>query len=424
MRLLRLAPLLALPLLFLGATCVTRVDQKGPTGPWTIEITNTGPDPVTGVGVGGPIVDANGIQFSGFWGDTCPVNLLPGQKSYFIRPAISPASLSVRPDAALPLKAVPNIYRSESIIFADNVDLKILATYKDHNAVLAQMTNNSWNTYYRIKVCALLFASSGEVQNIASNSLIPTVLNPGEVRIFPIVFTSPIDGPIHLYADAYAGPDLGIVVLGPSHFAVSTSRIVRTERGRELQVVGEVQNDSDAMLSSVAYQVYLESSPTVRANGQVASDGSSFWNEWGGFFGGRGLIPAGQKAPVAFSLLLDRNDSPGITVAGIEGYNWGYQPSLSPLPVTNVATRRLSADSLRVTATVTNSADTGMHLRYACFNLRGSEGQLVGTSCPYAGWVAPKRTINLSADVTELAPSTSAEVVVYGYPGDYIPPPT
>jgi hypothetical protein len=422
MRLLKLVPLLALPLLFLGATCVTRVEQKGPVGPWTIEVTNTGPNPVTGVGVGGPIVDANGVEFSGFWGDTCPYNLMPGQKSYFIRPAISPAQLAVQPDVVMPVKAVPNVHVSESIIFADNVDLENLATYKEHNAVLAQIQNNSPETYYRIRVCALLFTPSGEVENIASNSLIPTVLNPGEVRTFPIAFTSFIDGPIQLYADAYAGPDLGIAVLDPSHFTVSASRIVRTERGRELQVVGEVQNDSDATLSSVAYQVYLESSPIVRANGRVASDGSSFWGEWGGSFGGNGYIPARQKAPVAFSLVLDRNDSARIAVAGIEGYDWGYH--LSPLPVTNVATRRLSTDSLRVTATVTNSADTGMHLWYACFNLRGIEGQLVGTSCPYVGWVAPKSTVNLSADLTELAPSRSAEVIVYGEPGDYIPPPT
>src|SRR4030042_4991353 len=77
--------LLALsPLLLLGATCVTHVEQKGPTGPWIGEVTNTGSDPAIDVRVNGRILDSDGKNWGGiFRAETCPFDLLPGQKGYF-----------------------------------------------------------------------------------------------------------------------------------------------------------------------------------------------------------------------------------------------------------------------------------------------------------------------------------------------------
>jgi len=409
------------PLLLLGATCVTRVEQRGPTGPWVGEVTNTGPEPALGVTVKGPVEDADGTLVSGIFAETCPVNLLPGQKSYFIKPAVPDATLSGRPDITLPLRLTPFAFAPGSIsLFADGVNLRVLATYKERNAVLVEMRNDSPNTYYRVEVCAVLFGPSGEALEIASTRpFLTSTFKPGEMRVFPVAFTSSIDGPVQVFADSFVNPDAD-VILDPSLLVLGASRVVETERGRELQVVGEVENNTAADLEFVRYQVYLETSPAVRATGRVASIGWSGWSQWGGFFDGTGFIPAGQKAPVAFSLLLDKNDSTRVEVAGVEGFTSQFE--LSPLPVKNVTNRRLGADSVEVTATLNNPRNEGMQVPYACFNLRGNNDRLVGTSCRRNEWIEPNGALTLSQKVTELAPMHSVEVVVYGYPGAKIVP--
>ena len=411
----RLALLALSPLLLLGATCVTNVEQKGPTGPWIVEVTNTGPDPVFGVTVRGSVEDANGTVVSGMFDETCPLNLMPEQKGYFIKPAVSNFE-SFGPNITLPLRIIPSAFAQGSIaLLADGVVLHVLATYQEHRALLVEMRSNSPNTHYQVKVCAVLFSPSGETQEVVSTRpFLTSTFKPGDVTVFPVAFNSPIDGQVQIFASSFVSPDTD-VVLDPSLLTIGVSRIVETERGRELQVVGEVENNTAADLESVQYQTYLKTSPTVRAIGHVASTGWSAWSQWGGYFDGTGFIPAGQKAPVAFSLLLDKDDSTRIEVAGVEGLTSPF--TLSPLPVKNVSNRRLEADSIEVTATVSNPRSEGMQVPYICFNLRGNNDRLVGTSCRRNEWIEPNGALTLSQEVTELAPMRSVEVILYGYPG-------
>ena len=83
MRFLRLIPLLALPLLFLGATCVSRVEQRGPAGPWVGEVSNYGPEAVEYASVSAEILDAMGNSITWLEGSTCPPTLRPGQHGTF-----------------------------------------------------------------------------------------------------------------------------------------------------------------------------------------------------------------------------------------------------------------------------------------------------------------------------------------------------
>jgi len=74
-----------LPLLLLGATCVTRVEQQGPTGPWIGEVTNFGPGVLQHASIIGTILDAEGKTVGPLMAlNTCPAVILPGQKGYFV----------------------------------------------------------------------------------------------------------------------------------------------------------------------------------------------------------------------------------------------------------------------------------------------------------------------------------------------------
>jgi hypothetical protein len=408
----RLAILVLSPLLLLGATCVTKVEQKGPKGPWVGEVTNTGSDPEVDVRVEGWWVDSDGGDRRGmFRAETCPFDLLPGQKGYFIT---DPIEFSGDPTAFLPLKLTSvDTFSCQSRPLTTGLAFRVIDKSREHNSALVEMRNDSQNTYFDVNVCGLLLNRSGEVQEMAKSSPFPAAsFKPGGKVVFPITFSTPIDGPMQFAAKSVFETRQN-VFLDSWHFDLSASRVVRTEQGRELQVVGEIRNDSTVDLDSARYEFYLKSSPTVRASGSVGSyaylgtlaEESRSW--------GTGLIPAGQKAPVVFSLPLDEDDSTHVEFAGVTAHVASVRASR--IPATDVTSRRVESDVVHVKATLTNPFNAPMEFFY-CFELRGARGQLVGASCEFScgemadPWTASRR-------VRELAPTESVEVVAYGWPG-------
>jgi hypothetical protein len=419
----RLALLVLSPLLLLGATCITSVEQKGPEGPWVGEVTNTGPDPVGNVIVLGSILDTNGKLAGGGVSRTCPGDLLPGEKGYFMLRAVPPETLS-DPARGLVLPAV----LTDLQVFTDpwlpvsGLTFRAVETYKEHKAVLVEMRNDSSTTYHGVDVCAVLFSADGEVQEkVFTRPILTSTVRPGDVRVFPIQFSSPIEGPILFGVDSAYGPARDRV-LDPSLLHISAYRIVQTEGGRELQAVGEVLNNTGVNLSFAVYQVYLTTSPTVRATRFVGPASMGVAGERPDFSNGNGFIVAGGKASVAFVLPLDDADSTQIEVAGIEADTSESEVWL--IPVRNISKQRLAADALKVSATLYNPTGEYMMVRSLCFNLRGNHDELVGTSCRgFPDGIEARGSLVVSAEVTEIGPARSVEVIAYGSPGWPITPP-
>ena len=409
MRFLRLVPLLALPFLFLGATCVTKVEQKGPTGPWVGEVTNMGPDVQTNVYVTGNILDANGTYVEPVTETVCPLRLRPGEKGYFTAPnsplyAISHAPFLVQP-FHLSLKTFSDTWPKP----LDQISFKVLGTYPEDDAILVEMQNSASETYYPIGVCAINFAPSGEARETSWGSpFLP--IQPGEARDFVVHFDSPLDGTFEFSAKSLQSH--GDTFIDSPPF-VYTTRVVRTDEGRKLQVVGEVTNTSNNDLQHARFQAYLESSPAVRIEGAVATTkpGDSATHR------GSGVIPAGQKTLLAFTLPFDANDTPMVKIEGLVGQTPAY--TMSPVSARNVVSHRMTPGTIKVTASLQNPTDEGLIVDSLCFNLRNGSDKLVGGQCGRATWVGPHDSVTVSQDVMLVAAhrAPSVEVLAYGHPG-------
>lgn len=394
--------------LFLGATCVTKVEQKGPTGPWVGEVTNTGSDPQIDVRVKTVVVDSSGKpRWGGSRAETCPFDLLPGQKGYFIQDALS---LPATSDASPPLQlSSVDAYSCESGPLTNGVTFGVVKKLPDHNSVLVEMRNNSASTYYDVDICGLLFDESGNVQDIAAARPFPAaMLKPNEAVTFPITFDTAIDGRIQFAArSAFATHD--DVELDASHFEITASKVVQTDKRRELQVVGEVVNDSAVDLDDAQYEVYLDSDPTVRATGWVGSI-IIF-----GPAGGTGFIPAGGRTPVVFSLPLKDGDSTQVKSAGIIAHT-SQLPTATRIPVTGAQVDWTQPGVGWVQGTLTNPFDTRAQV-FFCIELKGSRGQVIGAACRDASTVDAHESFAISRTIDEVAPAESFEVFAYARPG-------
>ncbi len=427
MKLLRLLPLLLLPALFLGATCVTHVDQKGPAGPWVGEVTNTGTDAVDGTTGTGFTIDANGKDVGPAPTLLCPWDLLPGDKAYFSISAMAAGRLNDPSLAAtLPLRlseiqTYPLRQRPVT-----GLTFRVLQAYPEHQAIMVEMRNDSPNTYSNFDTCAVLLSAAGEVQEIVTRRPSPAgTLSPGQSVTFPFQFSSPLDGTFVFGTHDGYNSTLN-TVLPSTAFDLETYKIVETPNGRELLGVGEITNTTTTDLMSARYEVYLTTSPTVRANGNVGPYGADFRSGLN-FWDGNGLILAGKKAPFRFSLPLDQNDTPSVEVAAIEAgvSEWQEPPNYVSIPVTNVETEQAGTDSLKISATISNPTDDYMLFGSLCFNLRGSRDKLVGTSClMIPQGVEARSSLTVSEVVAELAPMHSVEVIAYGFKGRPVTPPT
>jgi hypothetical protein len=413
MKLLGLLPMLLLPALFLGDTCITKVYQKGPFGPWLGEVVNTSDILQPDVHVFGTVYDSNGQWTDNFYAETCPFDLSPGEKGYFTKDF---QTLPAYPNPAPPLHADSlESYTCQAHSLTTDVNLRIVSMSDDHKSALVEARNDSQNTYLDLGLCGVSFTPSGEAQDVVINSELPSrILRPGDKVQFPLGFNTPVTGQVDLAVKSSYGTYN--IVLDSAHFKVTTSKVIQTDSGRQLQVVGEVSNDSRVDLDDARFEAFLESSPNVRASGRVGSYGYAS-DQAKNEFPGTGFVPANGKAPFRFSLPLGPHDSTHVEFAGLVA-NRSSSVAVSVTPA-NISSRQLDSNTVEYSATLTNPFDKSLELFY-CWEFRGSNGRLKDASCmstcridPYP----PYNTWNVSAQFQEVEPTDSADIVEYLRPG-------
>lgn len=413
MRLLRFVPLLALPALFLGATCVTRVEQKGPTGPWVGEVTNTGPDPVGYVYTHAQVFDASN-QSLGDWGtQACPLTLFPGETGVFelLLPTDYRSELAIKPlraefDALAQSSSGPAWDGSREGLTAQLIEKDSTRGY-----ALVEITNSSPRTYRALTICAVLRTLDGRPAAVASASPFPSVLRPGE-KVRTVMLFDPMPGGFfELFPSGDSQCCSSEVVLDPSSFRITAKKVVSGPQGRELQVVGELDNTSGQDLTGVELEAHLESDPAVSTRISVGCDG---------------MIGYGSHGSAAFSLPLDSGDQPSVVIGGIQGYGGGGE--IYRVPVSAITMARRGSDVL-VSVTFSNPTDKWLNLWAACLDLHGANGILVGNAqinveAPpnaFAPYLAPGAEMRISGAITPLAFATSAHAVAYAYVSDTPP---
>jgi hypothetical protein len=394
----------ALPLF--GAVCVTHVEQKGPAGPWVGEVVNLGDEGVKDVWVEAEVFDANGEWVDTMNALTCPPALSPGERATF--------ELSISPilpaDVVPPMRAEvrPVAWDSPGAAFSgEGLSVRLVEESTAGRFVLAEIRNDSPYTYHQVAVCANLRTVAGKLVDIGEGWPFPSTLRPGETRLFPMLFDSMPAGYLEFFAVGNRHCCGASIVLDPSLFRVSATRVTEAAGERELRVVGEVRNLSGQDLGSVTLAAHVDRYPLARAEASVGCGGS---------------VGFGATAPVAFTLSLDPGADPSLVIEGIQGISdWG----LFSVPVSSVARRNIGPGSVEVSGVATNATNTWIELRGICFNLRGKDGALVGTWSPAHPWqtLAPGESVALSGEVVEVAAAASAEIVAYGSPTSAPPPP-
>ena len=409
MRLLRLLPLLTLPLLLLGATCVTRVEQKGPAGPWLGEITNTGSEIESDFEVSAHIFGADGRDLGYYSTQTCPLALDAGEKGAF------KLDTGV-PDAALPLSAqFDPVVRSNLGVgwgaASEGLSAKVIEEDSARRYVIVEIANSSSRTYDNVTVCANLRSRDGELVDVATANLFPTILRPGDRGQVAIFFDYAPEASPELFPAGDQRCCGGQVVLDPSLFHVTATKIVRQGQQRQLQVVGELANLSGQDLDGVSLMAHVKGEPAFTDFGTVGC--------------GDGTVAHGTKASAAFTLPLFPGDAPAVVVAAIQGYGSG---DTYPVPVSGVSKKQQGEDWV-VSATLSNPTKDWLYVKGVCFNLRAADGTLVGAMGDYRGpYLAPGSSAAVSATVSPLVAAKSAEVTAYAEvqygPPPEIPPPT
>jgi hypothetical protein len=408
----RLALITLSPFLLLGATCVTSVEQRGPAGPWVGEVVNTSPDTAQYVTVWAEILDPTGNSVTSVSVLACPPTLLPGERGTFeiLFPIDMPSETQRR--MALPLQArvqvisdsVPELHFSR-----EGLSVRVLEKDEERRLVLAEVRNDSPNTYYGVLICANLRTPTGKLAEVGKASLFPSVLRPGEARAVSIAFNSLPPGVLEFYTDGGIYGD-GEVILDPALFHVTATRVIDGPGDRRIQVVGEVNNSTGRDLSRMKLQAYIAGSPAVRVEAEVGCGGA---------------VALGSTAPVAFTLPLETADHPSVVIAGIQGEE--HYLGLLSIPIRDVSKQPVrGSQSVRVAATLVNQTDSWIEIDGICLNLRDRTGKLVGTLSPQQGGIlGPGATMTVSGEVADLGGAASAEAIAYGHPverGPIVPP--
>jgi hypothetical protein len=379
--------ILALPFL-LSATCVTRVDQKGPTGPWIGEVTNTGPDPLSGVQAKAQVFDDDWKEVFSWISPVCPPDLQPGETAPFEVHAVP--SQDVRLPLHLGFEWVQGGPYSDQV--PEGLALKVVEEDPARGYAIVEVTNQSSRTYTDIVVCGVArdrdgnAASVGGFDPLREGAVFPSNLAPGEKATVPLFFTSIPDGTIDLFATAQEGSS-GSLDLAPTDFHVTEKKVMDYGGSRFLVVLGELDNTTGQDLEAVLLQAHLAGESAFRRFAEV---------------GCNGIIPRGGKGQVYISLPMRPNDSDTVVITGIEATVATELPY--QLPVSNLISRRF-ADSFLVSATVSNPTDDWYNLAAVCWSLRTWDGTLVGEMSDFPGEeMAPGSIFPVSGKVESLVP--------------------
>ncbi len=403
-----------LPLLLISATCITDVRQRGPGGPWTIDVMNNSAAPVTGF-VSATIFDATGRELGYGIVRTCPGIIPPhgtGAAEVFLRRSFGAAP--VHPFRATFQSA--NGTGPTNRQTSDGLRTRAVEWHADQRFVMVDVKNTSAIPLSDVTVCATLRGPHHELLEVGNTPLFPTTLRPGETQSVPIYFNTVTTDNIEIFASGSLDC-CDTRRLDDSSFAAGTTSVANTGLGRLLRVAGELTNTNGQDLAGVRVVGYIDGAPETRIEGVVAC--------------GTGVVGRARKVPVTFKAPIPGNIArPRFVVSGIEGR---VSEPLSPLPVTNVRLKALGSPddgtfASGVQATISNPSSTQVGVRGACATLRDSAGAVVGgTSVDsqnlYQEFIREQSSVPFAQIGTSLAQPATADIVAYGVPLPPPPPP-
>jgi hypothetical protein len=413
----RFVLLLVPALTLLGATCVTSTQQRDPAGPWVGEVVNNGPEPMDQVQVVAHIVDASGHDFGTQTAYTCPSNLLPGERGafelFFQNYDGTSPTLPLHADISPVTLGNTVFYPPPGDTTGEGLTTQIVGTYPAKRVAVAEIRNESPDTYSHVEVCATLRTPGGALAEVGSARLFPSVLRPGATGTVTVFFNSMPEGHIDVNARGATGCCVSPLLFDPAEFQVSATRVTHGVGGRMLVLAGEMRNRAGQDLRDLQLGAYAEGAPETR----VIVD-----------LGCNGAVGTGDVAAAAFAIPLDSPASrPVPVVLGIEATS--SSNALYRVPASGVAIARLPDQSdglgtVAVGAKLQNPTSKWLSFIRACATVRDRRGHAIGvapllaadSAFPYLQWIAPGATVGVSGVAFVLDEAASAEVQAYAEP--------
>jgi len=188
---------------------MTNVEQQGPEGPWTGEITNSGDQTIHSPIAYARIYDADGFDlYANVGAITCPSRLLPGERGAFelfaYDPSYPPLFKPGTPTPPLRAEFFPPDPGLVGTGQARGDGLLVREIERDVPAkrVRVALTNNSGELYSQFTVCAVLRDAEGKLLEVAraDGPHLPFALFPGETYELDLFFHSLPDGELRYHA--------------------------------------------------------------------------------------------------------------------------------------------------------------------------------------------------------------------------------
>lgn len=401
----RLIALLVIPVVLVAATCVTDVRQRGPGGPWAIDVLNGGDQPVTGF-VFATVFDATGRQIAFGTVRTCPGIIPPhgigAAEARLLRSSVAAPVHPLRATFQSVSRAEPATRQT-----SDGLQTHVTDWHAEEHFVMLEVTNTSLIALGDVTVCATLRGPSHELLDVGNTPLFPTTLRPGETQTVPVYFNNTPTGNIEVFASG-SSDCCETERIDNSSFEAQAMTISETGFGRVLRIAGEITNSTGEDLQGARIFAYLDGAPGQRVEGVVACT--------------TGIIGRGAKAPVTFVLPLPGDVArPRLLVAGIEA-----KRGEEMFPLAAHAIERALGSTEDGLYAVGVQADifrpqprTGI-VGTPCATLRNSEGDVVGTSLLNSGFNGRATDGKVTGLGTAIEPVASVDVAAYGR---ILPPP-
>jgi len=413
------------PFVFLAATCVTDVRQKGEAGPWVGEVVNHSETAVAPVSLNIQFFDSAG-RFVGTAGAgvtrTCPSQLEPGQTGTFEafapRAIRGPLTMRVANISAKPVAEDISLHQ-------DGLRTRLVQIDVSRNYALVELHNASNHTYTDTVVCGNLRTDDGQLQEVGATTPFPDTIEPGDVRVFPVFFNTMPESNFEFFPLGKQDQCCPDAIIPSDAFKEQSSKVIDYAGQSFLIALGEVSNQTDRSLSGLQIAAHASTSWADRIR---LRDQSSF--------GCGGIVPRRTSVPMLLRIPLDsREADPVEEIEGIAATVSDEAPfsleveSVSAGPPTDTLDGQLG--ERLVTATVRNQTGEWAQIVGSCVMLRDDEGRLVGMrDITRSGWgigyptyLAPGASATTSQAVIQLGASSSAEVVVFAAARPGPPPP-
>ncbi len=405
--------LILLPLLSVAATCVSRMEQRGPAGPWVGEVRNLGEERANHIFVSGRVVDADGRPVP--WGDvaigTCPESIPPGGRAWFLvgGPGASAGyRLPYRLDGVRSQAEV----MGETGYKEEGLSVTVLARDFVSNRVVVELANRSHFWYQRPIVCALAADGSGAPVSFGMGS--PSLFNlaPGDKRRFTIDFSGPLTSQVDFVAQAIR-PLRPEGTIDPRLLRLVAVRVIEEQGRPYVYALGELENSGLTYLGGLSLSAHIEEDPWALR-----------WAEIG--CGGR-IGPGERGAALIVFELKKKVSRPTVVVQGVDV--WSAGPPVK-LVVSNLRWREgaigdFGLPRVSVEFRVTNPTNEWLELPGVCVYLRDAQGRIAGLAkvsaeSPYVG---PRASLALAGEVHPMLRYATVDVIAEGDLSEPPPPP-